>query len=281
VTGDPLDLRIDPSVAQSRERHGAGARRLSIWSGPRNVSTALMYAFRQRSDTIVFDEPLYAHYLSVAQVDHPGRRTVLDEMDTVGERVVDRVLLGNAPPAGPGTLGYRQRRRPGAVPAGPHVRVYKNMAHHMKGLRPGFLSELENAILTRDPHEMLPSLAEKIAEPTLADTGLAEQVALLSRELSEGRAPVVIDATRLLQDPEDVLRRVCAALELPWEAKMLSWSAGPKPEDGVWAEHWYQNVHASTGFAPYRPPEAPFPERLEPLLEASRPLYAFLAKHAV
>ena len=161
------------------------------------------------------------------------------------------------------------------------MRVYKNMAHHMKGLRPGFLSELENAILTRDPREMLPSLAEKIAEPTLADTGLGEQVALLSRELSEGRSPVVIDATRLLQDPEGVLQRVCAALELPWEPAMLSWPAGPKPEDGVWAEHWYQNVHASTGFAPYRPAEDPFPDRLMPLLEASRPLYAFLAKHAV
>ena len=110
VTGDPLDLRIDPAVTGARGRKGPPARRLSIWSGPRNVSTALMYAFRQRGDTIVFDEPLYAHYLSVAKVDHPGQRAVLDEMDTVGERVVDRVLLGGAPPAGPGSLGYRQRR---------------------------------------------------------------------------------------------------------------------------------------------------------------------------
>ena len=272
----PLDLRLDaPRPPDAR------VRRLSIWSGPRNVSTALMYAFRQRSDTVVFDEPLYGHYLATHAVEHPGKTDVLDAMDTVGERVVERVLLGDAPPAGPGTAGYAQRGRPGETPPGTTLRVYKNMAHHMRVLSPGFLRELEHALLTRDPHEMLPSLARRIPEPTLADTGLGEQAALLSRELSEGRTPVVLDATRLLRDPEGVLKRACAAWGIPWEPAMLSWPAGPKPEDGVWAPHWYANVHASTGFEPYRPSEEPFPERLKPLLEASLPLYAFIAKHAI
>ncbi len=279
-----MDLRIVPGTGSDRGGSGGpdpNVRRLSIWSGPRNVSTALMYAFRQRSDAVVFDEPLYGHYLTVADVDHPGAREVLDAMDTLGERIVDRVLLGDAPPGGPGSLHYARHRAPAEIPSGTRLRVYKNMAHHMRGLRPRFLDGLEHALLTRDPHEMLPSLAEKIAEPTLNDTGLGEQVALLSRELSAGRTPVVLDATRLLQDPEGVLRRACEAWGIPWEPAMLAWPAGPKPEDGVWAEHWYASVHASTGFAPYRPRREPFPERLRPLLDASLPLYEFLAKHAV
>lgn len=276
MSAEPIDLRLD-----AQRPPDARVRRLSIWSGPRNVSTALMYAFRQRSDTVVFDEPLYGHYLASHAVDHPGKEDVLDAMDTVGERVVERTLLGDAPPAGPGTTGYAQRGRPGEIPAGTTLRVYKNMAHHMRVLSPGFLRHLEHALLTRDPHEMLPSLAKRIPEPTLADTGLGEQAALLSRELSEGRTPVVLDATRLLRDPEGVLTRACAAWGIAWEPAMLSWPAGPKPEDGVWAPLWYANVHRSTGFEPYRPSEAPFPERLKPMLEASLPLYAFIAKHAI
>jgi len=276
VSAEPIDLRL---VAQ--QRPDPGVRRLSIWSGPRNVSTALMYAFRQRSDAVVFDEPLYGHYLATHAVEHPGKEDVLDAMDTVGQRVVERTLLGDAPPAGPGTMGYAQRGRPGEIPAGTTLRVYKNMAHHMRVLSPGFLRHLEHALLTRDPHEMLPSLAKRIPEPTLADTGLGEQAALLSRELSEGRTPVVLDATRLLRDPEGVLKRACAAWGIAWEPAMLSWSAGPKPEDGVWAPHWYANVHRSTGFDPYRPSDEPFPERLKPMLEASLPLYEFIVKHAI
>ncbi len=242
----------------------ARVRRISIWSGPRNVSTALMYAFRERSDTVVFDEPLYGHYLRATGAAHPGRDDVLAAMDTDGARVVREVLLG----------GSEADARP--------VRVYKNMAHHLRGLERSFLPRLTNAILTRDPVEMLPSLAQQIPYPRLADTGLVEQVELLEVELAAGRDPVVIDARRLLEDPEGVLREACAALGLPFQAAMLTWEAGPKPEDGVWAPHWYANVHRSTGFEPYRGKDREaFPARLEPLLAQCRPLYARLSKHAI
>lgn len=245
-------------------------KRLSIWSGPRNVSTALMYAFRSRSDTIVFDEPLYAHYLAVSGAPHPGREEVLESMDSDGERVVREVLLGDAPPAGQE-----------AMPPGTRVRMYKNMAHHLRGLSLDLFAGLEHALLTRDPREMLPSLARNLPEPTLADTGLSEQVALLSHELSAGRTPVVLDATRLRQEPEAVLRSACRRWGLAWDPAMLTWPPGPKGEDGVWAPYWYANVHASTGFAPYRPPEAPVPGHLRALLERCQPLYARLVEHAV
>lgn len=260
---------------------GGGPRRISIWSGPRNVSTALMYAFRSRRDAIVFDEPLYGHYLATSGAVHPGMDAVLAAMDTDGERVVRDVLLGDAPPAGPGTRGFAEAGRPGEAPPGVRLRVYKNMAHHLRGLRPGFLDGFEHALLTRDPREMLRSLVHQIPDPTIADTGLPEQLALLRHEEAEGRSPVVLDARRLLDDPEGVLRRACERWGVPWDPAMLAWPAGPKPEDGVWAEHWYANVHRSTGFGPYRPPTGPFPERLEPLLEACAPLYDRIVERAL
>ncbi|ADI13534.1 sulfotransferase family protein [Truepera radiovictrix] len=234
--------------------------RLSVWSGPRNVSTALMYSFRERADTTVVDEPLYGHYLRVSGAPHPGRDEVLASMDTDGERVVREVLLGDY-----------------AAP----VVMFKNMAHHLVGLERAFLGELTNVLLTRDPYDMLPSLAQRLPEPTLRDTGLTEQVALLEFVLERGQEPVVIDAKALLQDPEGVLRAVCRRLGLPFDPAMLAWPAGPKPEDGVWARHWYANVHRSSTFAPYTPKADPLPAHLTPLLEVCAPLYERLAAYAV
>lgn len=232
-----------------------------MWSGPRNVSTALMYSFRQRSDTEVIDEPLYGHYLAVSGAEHPGRREVLEAMPTDGERVVSEVLLAPC------------REAP--------VRFFKNMAHHLRGLDRGFLDRMTHLLLTRDPAEMLPSLARHLPEPGLEDTGYPEQVELLDRLERTGREPVVIDARELLLDPGAVLEVACRRLGLAWEPRMLRWPAGPVPEDGVWASHWYASVHESTGFEPYRPKSEPVPEPLEPLLASCRPLYERLASRAI
>lgn len=234
--------------------------RISMWSGPRNVSTAVMYAFRERLDTAVFDEPLYGHYLATSGAKHPGRDTVLGAMETDGEKVVRDVLL---------------------APCDTPVRFYKNMAHHLRGLDRSFLGELTNLLLIRDPREMLPSLAMQIPEPTLADTGLPEQMEIVGAEVGAGRDPVVIDARRLLVNPAAVLQEACRGLGIAFDAAMLAWDAGPKPEDGVWAPWWYDNVHRSTGFEPYRPKLEPFPERLEPLFDACLPLYEVLLSYAV
>ena len=235
-------------------------KRVSVWSGPRNVSTALMYSFRGRSDTVVVDEPLYGYYLSLTDAPHPGKNEVLAHMETDGERVVQSVLLGS----------YDKP-----------VVMFKNMAHHLPGLDPAFLAELHNVLLVRDPAEMLPSLAQELPEPTLRDTGLQEQVELLEEILASDKTPVVIEAKRLLQDPERILRELCRALELPFEPAMLAWPTGPKPEDGVWAKYWYKNVHASSAFSPYTPKTAPFPELLKPLLEVCTPLYDRLQRYAL
>lgn len=234
--------------------------KLSVWSGPRNVSTALMYSFRQRPDTLVVDGPLYGHYLSVVDAGHPGDEEVLAAMERDGEEVVRRTILG---------------------PCEKPVHFFKNMAHHLVGLDRGFLGRVTNALLIRDPEQMLPSLARQLPSPTLRDTGLDRQVEILDSAVGRGETPVVLDAKELLLDPPGVLAAACAKLGIPYNAAMLSWPAGPKPEDGVWAEHWYAGVHSSTGFAPYTPKTGPFPKKLVPLPEECRPLYERLRRHAV
>ncbi len=219
--------------------------RVQLWSGPRNVSTALMYAFAQRGDTRVVDEPLYAHYLRVSGAAHPGRDAVLAAQENDGERVVRETILG---------------------PCDRPVVVFKQMAHHLVGLDRGFLARCANVILTREPAEMLTSLIENIAAPTLRDTGYAAQTDLLSELRALGQDPPVVVAHELLKDPPRVLAALCARLGLDFDPAMLSWPAGPRPEDGVWAPHWYANVHRSTGFAPYRRKDAAVPDGLRPLL---------------
>ena len=209
---------------------------------------------------MVVDEPLYGHYLSTSDAEHPGAAEVLETMDDDGERVVREVILG---------------------PCGRPIHFFKNMAHHLPGLDPAFLDRITNVLLIRDPTEMLPSLARQLSAPTLRDTGLREQDVILDSILARGERPVVLDARDLLLDPPAVLQRACAALGIPFEDAMLSWPAGPKPEDGIWAKHWYHNVHASRGFAPYSPPENQFPTHLEPLLEECLPYYRRLGSYAV
>ncbi len=234
--------------------------RLACWSGPRNVSTALMYSFRQRSDTTVVDEPLYAHYLRVSGRAHPGRDRVLASQSSDGAAQVESVILGDHP-------------RP--------VVFFKMMAHHLVDLDRSFLGRCRNLLLVRDPRDMLSSLAVQLPDLTLADTGLAIQVGLLESIVEAGDTPMVIDSRLLLTDPRAVLGALCERVGLDFEESMLSWPEGPKPEDGVWAAHWYAAVHRSTGFLPYRPPERSLPENLHPVLDEAMPLYGRLAEYAI
>lgn len=234
--------------------------RLNVWSGPRNVSTALMYSFAQRSDTRVVDEPLYAHYLRVSGAPHPGREAVLATQEQDGDKVVRDVILG---------------------PCDRPVAFFKQMAHHLVGLDRAFLAHTANVILTRDPNEMLPSLRENVARPKLADTGYAVQTQLFEKLRALGQDPPVLDAREILLAPRKVLGELCRRLGIPFEESMLSWKPGARPEDGVWAPHWYASVHRSSGFEPYRPKTAPFPAELTELLAECRPHYDALARVAI
>jgi hypothetical protein len=234
--------------------------RINLWSGPRNVSTALMYSFAQRTDTRVVDEPIYAHYLRVSGAEHPGREEVLAAMESDGETVVRDVILGESD-------------RP--------VVFFKQMAHHLVRIDHSFLAECANVLLIRDPAEVLTSIVRQIPQPKLDDIGIEKQHELFDELRALGQDPPVLDSRELLLDPEGVLTQLCARLGIPFDAAMLSWPAGPRPEDGVWAPHWYDNVHRSTGFAPYRPKSEPPPEHVSPVLEAARPHYEALYERAL
>ncbi len=234
--------------------------RICLWSGPRNVSTALMYAFAQRPDTRVVDEPLYAHYLAHSGADHPGRETVLASQENDGEKVVREQVLG---------------------PADRPVLFFKMMAHHLRGLKRDFLRQTHNVLLVRDPREMLPSLVQQIPDAKLSDTGLALQSELYAELVQLGKPAPVLDAEELLTDPESVLRDLCQRLGIAFDARMLAWESGGRPEDGVWAPFWYHQVHRSTGFVPFQKKIEPFPEQLQPLLAQCMPHYAMLRPRAI
>ena len=219
-----------------------------------------MYSWRQRSDTTVVDEPLYAHYLSNDDRSHPGVAEVLASQSTDADEVIREVILGPCPTP---------------------VLYVKQMAHHLRGVDRSHLRHTENIILTRDPREMLTSLSVQLPDCDLTDTGLVECVDLLDAVLAEGGRPLVIDSQALLRDPPGVLAQVCDHVGLEFDTAMLSWPAGPKPEDGAWAPHWYDNVHTSTGFAPYRPKDRAVPDHLRPVLDEAMPLYERLAAYAV
>jgi hypothetical protein len=223
--------------------------RINLWSGPRNVSTALMYSFAQRADTRVVDEPLYAHYLRVSGAQHPGRDEVLAWQENDGAKVVRDVILG---------------------PCNRPVLFLKQMAHHLVAIDRAFLAQTANVILTREPEEMLTSLIENIPEPTLRDTGYAAQTQLVRELRTFGQDPPVLVASEILKDPRRVLGALCARLGLAFDSAMMSWKPGPRPEDGVWAPHWYASVHRSSGFQPYKKKDARVPDRLHPLLAECR-----------
>ncbi|MEM9533728.1 MAG: sulfotransferase family protein [Pseudomonadota bacterium] len=231
-------------------------KRICLWSGPRNVSTALMYAFDQRADTTCLDEPLYGHYLRASGAPHPGAPDVIADMEADGEKVIREQVLG-----------------PVATP----VLFCKMMAHHLFDLDEAFLARTYNVILTRQPREVLATLSIQIPDTRMRDAGYDQQVRLLR----EYPATPVLDARELLLNPERVLTRLCEQLDLPFDPGMLSWPAGPKACDGVWAPHWYHNVHRSTGFAPYAPSTKVMPDHLGPLLAHCQPLYETLSAAAI
>jgi hypothetical protein len=235
--------------------------RINSWSGPRNLSTALMRSFAQRADTTAVDEPLYGHYLRTTGAPHPGRLQLLEELETDAATVVRKVILG---------------------PCDHPVLFMKQMVHHLTpDLDLGFLDHCVNVLLIRDPAEVISSLVNQLPEPTMRDVGLERQVQLF-RELREGgQEPPVIDAKELLLDPEGVLRQLCGRIGLEWDAAMLSWPAGPRPEDGSWSRFWYENVERSTGFAPYRPSGREVPDSCRELLAGCVAFYDELKSSAI
>ena len=237
--------------------------RIAMWSGPRNISTAIMRSFENRGDTAVIDEPFYACFLSITgRTDHPHREEVLKALPTNWHEVVKQLL--------------------GPVPGGKPIYYQKQMLHHMVDpIGFDWIKHCRNAFLIRDPEDVVASYFEKIEGMTLSDIGIVRQQELFDRECQRlGKAPPVIESRDVLGNPRAALTALCAALGIPFSEKMLHWPPGRRDSDGVWAPHWYAKVERSTGFAP--PPEKKritLDGRLRKIADAARPYYERLARH--
>jgi hypothetical protein len=237
--------------------------RIAMWSGPRNISTAMMRAFGARPDCAVSDEPFYAAYLAATGFIHPLRDEVIRSQPIEWAAVAEAMT--------------------GPVPDGKPIWYQKHMTHHMlEGFGLDWTDACANVFLIRAPEAVLASYHRVREDFTLAEIGLPTQVELFFRAGDKlGRLPPVIDGRDVLEDPEGMLRALCAALDIAFDPAMLSWPPGRRPSDGVWAPAWYASVERSTGFSAPSPDAqfADLPDSLKPLAEKARPLYETLAAH--
>jgi len=235
---------------------------IAMWSGPRNLSTAMMYAFTARGDCAVVDEPFYAAYLARTGLNHPMRDAILANQPNDPAKVVAALTV----PAPDGKAHFYQ----------------KHMAQHMiPGMPRDWITRVTNVFLIRHPARVAASFSAKYENPVLADIGFTQQAELYDQINAAGGRPVVIDSSDIRRDPETMLARLCDAIGLPWDPAMLHWPEGGHPDDGVWAAHWYGSVHRSTGFAPS---EGPLPDLIgaaADLADAAMPAYRKLRAVAI
>ncbi len=237
--------------------------RIAMWSGPRNISTAMLRAWENRPDTLVIDEPFYGFYLARTGAPHPGAAEVIAQSETDPEKIADHLSAG---PTGGKPIFYQ-----------------KQMTHHLlPEVDRGWLAQVTNCFLLRDPAEVICSYVKKNHDPTLDDLGFVQQ-----RELFEfvrqatGKIPPVVDARTILKNPARTLGLLCEAIGVEFDDAMLSWPAGPRATDGPWAKHWYAEVEQSTGFQPYRPQSPDVPDRLRHVYLDALAIYEELREYRI
>ncbi len=232
---------------------------INLISGPRNLSTALMYSFAQRKDCIVLDEPFYGYYLSAekSRPTHPSEKEIVASMDTNEQNVVNHI---------------------NSLSENSNVFV-KGMAHHYLRENPRFILKWHNIILIRHPEKLLASFSKVIENPSVDDIGIKKASELFTFLTSEGKSPLVIDSDALLKNPSAYLKKICEIVNIPFAERMLGWKKGGITEDGVWAKHWYKNVHNSEGFALQKTSADPMPPELAPVLDTAMKFYTILRDH--
>ena len=235
--------------------------RIAMWSGPRNISTAMMRAWGNRADTYVVDEPFYAFYLNETGVDHPGADEVIGAGETDWRKIVAQLT--------------------GPIPNGARIFYQKQMTHHLlPKVSRDWLREVTNCFLIRDPAEVITSYIKKNREPTVEDLGFVQQVDIFDfLQRQTGSVPPVMDADDVLRDPERMLRLLCSAIGVDFSDAMLSWPPGPRETDGVWAKYWYAEAERSTSFVPYRERKIEVPESLHKVHARGREIYEELYQH--
>ncbi|MBL4670926.1 MAG: hypothetical protein JKX81_01600 [Arenicella sp.] len=238
--------------------------RIAMWSGPRNISTAMMRSWESRADTAVVDEPFYAAYLTATGIMHPMQSEVLASQSSDYSEVIKNELQNE-------------------LVAGQSIQYQKHMTQHMvTDLDYDWFSSLRHAFLIRSPEQVVASYGVKRESITADDIGFAKQKEIYDKVVAlSGQKPPVIDARDVLTNPANVLQKLCDALNVAFDHNMLSWSAGPRDSDGVWAAHWYHNVEESTGFASYQAKQIDLSKQQQRVADQSRPYYQEMYKERI
>ncbi|MDQ7027677.1 MAG: HAD family hydrolase [Anaerolineae bacterium] len=236
-------------------------RYIAMWSGPRNISTAMLRSWGNRADTWVVDEPFYAHYLTQTEHDHPGAEAIIDSYETDWRKVAQQLT--------------------GDVPHDKAIYYQKHMTHHMlPHMDKTWMQKVTNCFLLREPRLVVKSFAKVIRNPKIDQTGFPQQLDIFnSVRQQSGTIPPVIDAQDVLRDPRRTLSKLCEAINVPFDEAMLSWAAGKRETDGIWAEYWYAAVEQSTEFMPYKHDESPAPQHLQALVDECQAIYEALAQY--
>ena len=237
----------------------ANTKKICLWSGPRNISTALMYSFGNRNDTAIIDEPLYGFYLkkTKAKEYHPSAEEIMHSMECDGEKVIQNLLAFDEKP----------------------IFFIKNMTHHLLDLNLDFLSEMEHVILTREQVAMIQSFSKVIESPKANDLGYEDHLKLIETFKERNVLFHVVDSKDILDRPEQRLGDLCQAVGIPFSKAMLHWPKGARKEDGIWAKHWYHSVHESDSFQkPMKKQESEPRESLKELIKNSQLLYQQIIK---
>lgn len=229
---------------------------INLISGPRNLSTALMYSFAQREDCIVLDEPFYGFYLKNLPLNivHPSQEIILNSMELEEKKIVDNIK----------NLATQK------------LVFVKGMAHHFISENPSYILEWKNIILIRHPEKLIASFSKVIHKPTINDIGIKKATQLFLFLKNNNNNPIVIDSDELMKNPENYLKKICKLLKISFSVKMLNWKKGGLPEDGIWATHWYANVHNTTKFEIQKIKSVDLPQSLQPLLKEALPYYEIL-----
>jgi hypothetical protein len=235
--------------------------RIAMWSGPRNISTAMMRAWGNRPDAFVIDEPFYAYYLNATGKQHPGAHEVIASGETDWRKVIAQLT--------------------GPIPNARRIFFQKQMAHHLlPEVDREWLGAVTNCFLIRDPREVISSYIKKREDPALPDLGFIQQAEIFDFVRTRTKSiPPVIDAKDVLETPERMLRLLCEAIGVEFSESMLSWPPGMRETDGVWARHWYGEVAKTTSFQPYRPRHAEVPPRLQEIHDRCRACYERLCEY--
>ena len=236
---------------------------IAMWSGPRNISTAMMRSFENREDTFVSDEPFYAHYLKLTGIDHPMRKEVMETRNSDWDEVSQYLT--------------------GTIPQDKSVWYQKHMAqHNLPGVELDWTSRLTNCFLIRNPGEVILSYSKKYEITSVYQLGFPQQFELYDKiEQDSGMSPIVIDSKDVLMNPQNMLQKLCEKLEVPFSDKMLSWSPGKRDSDGVWGQHWYGNVEKSTGFQAYQKKEEEMPKEYTEIYEECMKYYQQLFEQRI